>query len=79
MTGKKGRPNSVMPEVKVGDVDVMSRAARRANLPLCDEPDNFTVLPLVCTRAKGHADSKDGPAALHVATVPGDVAVAVWH
>lgn len=71
----------VAPVVAVGDIDPMSRAARNANLSLCEARSmrfGESSLPYLCTRAKGHNDSKDGPAADHVATVPGDRAVAVW-
>jgi hypothetical protein len=69
---------SVAPTVAVGDVDPMSLAARKSNLPLCGERDVIASYLLYCSRAKGHDDSREGPAAMHVATWPNGVVVAVW-
>ena len=74
----------VVNDVHVGETDPMSRLARRANLPLCKEFEpGFGYAGskddlLRCTRAAGHAESNNLPAARHVAADNGDIAQVVW-
>lgn len=63
--------------VRVGDHDVVSRAAHAARIDLCTAVHPTTQHP--CTRAAGHDESDLGhPATPHVYAGLGFIAQAVW-
>jgi hypothetical protein len=66
-----GRMAETVPEVKPGDVDPMSKFARRLRLNPCTTSNR-------CTRASGHDESEGHPAALHVNVNEHDIVREVW-
>jgi hypothetical protein len=64
----------------IGQVDHMTRAARRHRVKLCGKRGVLVRDQQACTRAAGHDESHDGMthAAQHVAADQHDVVVAVW-
>lgn len=76
--GRESRTHSEkIPDVKVGDPDVVSRAVYAAHVPLCGEthPDKPGM---ACTRAAGHTEADRTPARKHVAAGIGWIALLVW-
>lgn len=71
------------PPVSAGDLDPMSKLAKKAGLPLCGAP--LISEPLSCTRPAGHFEGfgrgieHTHPSTLHVATCGDFIAQKVWH
>jgi hypothetical protein len=67
-----------MPAVKPGDIDPMTIARRKLNLPPCQKYKTHSNH--FCTRAAGHDEAQDPKTSRHVmARLRDHVAVEVWH